>query len=181
MNPGSGRRPDLANPGKPQTFTIHAERAFFIDGFRCRAECDPDRWNPVQMRRGVKVADFAAAAIVTDVTAAPTEVRKAAQPPKRDEARDASNRITLEDAGFAAQPPVRTYAVMVRADLRSSDGQTLGYPWAGVVENWHQRAFTSFGDGHGVWEKGGGATLPFYARNFRGVHAVGRADRSRRS
>ena len=31
------------------------------------------------------------------------------------------------------------------------------------------RAFTSFGDGHGVWEKDGGATLPFYARNFRDV------------
>src|SRR5262249_16571542 len=28
-----------------------------------------------------------------------------------------------------------------------------------------ERAFTSFGDGHGVWETGGGA-LPFYARNF---------------
>ena len=31
------------------------------------------------------------------------------------------------------------------------------------------RAFTSFGDGHGVWEKSGGALLPFYARNLRDV------------
>ena len=38
-----------------------------------------------------------------------------------------------------------------------------------TVANWHQRAFTSFGDGHGVWEKSGGAVLPFYARNFRNV------------
>ena len=58
---------------------------------------------------------------------------------------------------------------MVRADLRSSDGQVLGYPWLGVVDNWHRSAFTSFGDGHGVWEKDGGATLPFYSRNFQGV------------
>jgi len=169
LSPGLRSPAGSATPGKPQTFTIHAERAFFIDGFRCRAECDPDRWNPVQMRRAVKVADFAAAATATDVTATPAEVRKAAQPPKRDDARDESNRITLEDAGFGAQPPVRKYAVMVRSDLRSSDGQLLGYPWLGVVDNWHQSAFTSFGDGHGVWEKDGGGTLPFYARNFRGV------------
>ena len=31
------------------------------------------------------------------------------------------------------------------------------------------RAFTSFGDGHGVWEKDGGTLLPFYARNMRDV------------
>src|SRR5204862_237799 len=42
------------------------------------------------------------------------------------------------------------------------------YAWTGVVENWHDRAFASFGDGHGVWETGGGA-LPFHARNFTEV------------
>ena len=53
--------------------------------------------------------------------------------------------------------------------MRSADGQTLGYTWAGAVENWHERAFTSFGDGHGVWERSGGMLLPFYARNMRTV------------
>ena len=57
----------------------------------------------------------------------------------------------------------------VDSSLRSADGQTLGYTWAGVVENWHARAFTSFGDGHGVWERSGGKQLPFYSRNFRTV------------
>src|SRR2546430_7359835 len=38
----------------------------------------------------------------------------------------------------------------------------------GIVENWHDHAFASFGDGHGVWETGGGL-LPFYARNFTDV------------
>ena len=33
-------------------------------------------------------------------------------------------------------------------------------------------AFTSFGDGHGVWESGGGPQLPFYCRNFPEVRAV---------
>ena len=53
--------------------------------------------------------------------------------------------------------------------LRASDGQTLGYPWIGVVENWHQSAFTSFGDGHGVWEQDAGPQLPFSSRNFLAV------------
>ena len=38
-----------------------------------------------------------------------------------------------------------------------------------MVENWHATAFTSFGDGHGVWESTGGTVLPFYARNFTTV------------
>ena len=44
----------------------------------------------------------------------------------------------------------------VDATLTSVDGQTLGYTWVGSVENWHRTAFTSFGDGHGVWETSGG-------------------------
>ena len=158
-----------ATPEQPQSYTAHAERAFFIDGFYCDTACDPDRWNPLKMRARVKVTDFAAATTATDVTGAPVTVPKAAQPPKRDFVQDASGAITLEDAGFAVQPPVHKYAVAVRADLRANDGQVLGYPWVGVVDNWHRSAFTSFGDGHGVWEKDGGTTLPFYARNFRDV------------
>lgn len=159
-----------ATPGKPQTFTVQVERAFFIDGFRCRAECEPDRRNPIQIRTGVKIADFAAAASASDVTAAPVQVSKARAAGRRDgDPLDASTHITLEDAGFDAQPPVRKYAVSARADLKAADGQVLGYTWLGVVDNWHQRAFTSFGDGHGVWEKDGGTQLPFYARNFRDI------------
>ena len=160
-----------ATPGKTQSFTIEAEHAFFIDGFYCHTSCDPDYRNPIQMRSAVKVTDFATAASAKDVTAAPVDVVKAAKPPARGEivSRDASHRITLEDAGFAALPPLRKYVVVVRPELRAADGQVLGYPWVGVVDNWHRTAFTSFGDGHGVWEKDGGTTLPFYARNFLDV------------
>jgi hypothetical protein len=160
-----------ATPGKTQTFTIRAEPAFFIDGFYCHTTCDPDYRNPIEMRSAVRVADFAAAASAKDVTAAPVDVAKAPQPPARGGilSLDASPAITLEDAGFAALPPLRRYLVTIRPELRASDGQVLGYPWVGVVDNWHRSAFTSFGDGHGVWEKDGGATLPFYARNFRDV------------
>jgi len=159
-----------AAPGREQSFIVHAERAFFLDGFRCSSECDPDRWNPIRARAPIRVVDFAAAVTATDITLAPADVRKsAAQPVRGDVIRDATYQITLEDAGFAPQPPVHKYAVAVRADLRARDGQVLGYPWLGIVDNWHRSAFTSFGDGHGVWEKDGGTTLPFYARNFRDV------------
>ena len=144
-----------ATPGQPQNFTIEAERAFFIDGFRCTAECDADGWNPLRMRSEVKVADFAAAlARVRHHRrgAACSKDGEAARP-RRDYELDASAALTLEDAGFAAQPPARNYAVTRAPISKSADGQTLGYTWAGIVDNWHQRAFTSFGDGHGVWEK----------------------------
>jgi hypothetical protein len=59
--------------------------------------------------------------------------------------------------------------VRVAATLESQDGQRLGYPWLGLIENWHERAFTSFGDGHGVWEQSGGNQLPFFVRNFQDI------------
>jgi uncharacterized protein YfaS (alpha-2-macroglobulin family) len=157
-------------PGVAQEYTVKVERAFFVDGFRCRGDCDPDQWNPIELRVGVTATNFASAVRATDVTdpSASRPVAKAAKPrPRREYAMDDSTRLTLEDAGFDAQPPARTYAVTVDANLMSADGQRLGYTWLGTVENWHQRAFTSFGDGHGVWETGGGTQLPFYARNFR--------------
>jgi alpha-2-macroglobulin len=161
-----------ATPASVQSFTIEVEKAFFIDGFRCRVECDPDGWNPIEMRSEVKAADFAKVVSATELTTPTTArpVARPAQPRERpDYERDEGAQLTLEDAGFSPQPPSRTYAVSVDASLKSADGQTLGYTWIGTVANWHQRAFTSFGDGHGVWESSGGTTLPFYARNFRNV------------
>ena len=160
-----------ATPAAEQRFTIQVEKAFFVDGFRCEAQCDPDRANPVRMRAEVKVTDFAKAVRALDLSATPPRaVTKPATPPERpDYEPDASAGLTLEDAGFTAQPPSSTYAVSVDASLTSVDGQTLGYSWSGTVANWHQRAFTSFGDGHGVWESSGGTVLPFYGRNMRNV------------
>ncbi len=159
-------------PGAEQSYTIEAEPAFFIEGFHCPRQCDPDAWNPIEMRSSVKVTEFVKAVKAVDVTtrAAERAVPKAAKPkPREGYQQDGGSRLTLEDAGFDAQPPARTYAVAVSGDLKSVDGQTLGYPWMSLVENWHQRPFTSFGDGHGVWESSGGAQLPFYARNYHNI------------
>ena len=111
---------------------------------------------------------------VRDITdpARETVIRPA--PPKPSSRLDTSHQHGIEEAGFERQPPARTWVFGLDATLQSHDGQTLGYPWIGIVENWHERAFTHFGDGHGVWETAGGTQLPFYARNMQTVteHAI---------
>lgn len=160
-------RGGAARPTEAQTFNLELEPAFFIDGFSCHAQCDPSDYNPIRMRADVAVAKAAAAISAADITVAnaPRLVAKTSATPAAADT-DTSRAVTLEDAGFPAQPPARTFAVTIAPTLQSADGQTLGYPWLGIVENWHTAAFTSFGDGHGVWEKSGGAVLPFSARNI---------------
>lgn len=161
-----------ATPGTTQAYTIQVEPAFFLDGFECRRECNGEDRNALESRADLTVTAFATALRVDDITtpATPQPVRKPARRPARGEfAPDAGRFLTLEDAGFAAQPPNRKYAVSAPATLTAQDGQTLGYPWINIVDNWHSTAFTSFGDGHGVWEKDSGPQLPFYARNLRTI------------
>jgi uncharacterized protein YfaS (alpha-2-macroglobulin family) len=168
-----GRIPSLAGAavsGHRQDYTIEFERTFFIDGFFCRRECDPEGSNTIRMRAPVKTNAFAAAISAVDVSDPRQErIASKAEPKKRTWERDESFALTLEDGGVGPQPPATTWIATISASLRATDGQTLGYTWAGAVENWHQRAFTSFGDGHGVWETGGGGLLPFYSRNFVNV------------
>ena len=108
---------------------------------------------------------------VTDPARPVPLVRSARRPaaeedePEGEDPYDRASNVTLEDVGFTLRP-ARSYAVTVDAGATGADGQALGYTWTGRIENWHQRAFTSFGAGHGVWEKAGGPQLPFYARNL---------------
>ena len=169
-----GRVPSLAGlavSGRVQSYTVKVEPTFFVERVYCQAGCDPDNGNPIEFRGPVKASAFAAALRATDVTEPRGERTLAKAAPRQRESweLDESSELLLEDAGFPAQPPASTLLLSLPADLKSSDGQALGYTWAGLVETWHQRAFTSFGDGNGVWEKGGGALLPFYARNFQHV------------
>ena len=169
-----GRLPSsggTATRGTPDVFTIEVEPAFFVQGFTCTVQCNPEHGNRLRLSARVSPSTFSSAATLADVTtpSAPSPVAKSGAPREQSFEYDESSRLSFEDAGFPAQPPARTYELTVRPTLESRDGQTLGYSWVGQVENWHQRAFTSFGDGHGVWEKDGGPMLPFYARNFRSV------------
>ena len=153
-------------PGQRQEYVIEVERAFFIEGFDCRTQCDGDARNNIRARGEMIIGDFRAA--VTAVNLADGKpVPKPADPAAQgDRSTDYGEGFGLEDAGFAPQPPNSRYAVTIAPTMKSADGQTLGYPWLEIVDNWHTRAFTSFGEGQGVWEKDGGGQLPFYARNM---------------
>ncbi len=169
-----GRLPSLAGPAvstKAQDYTIKVLPTFFINGFDCRAGCNPEFSNPITLRVPVKADAFAAATTAVDVTDARQEKAVAKSAPKRRETwqLDESAALSLEDAGLKTQQPASTWVATIAPTLTATDGQTLGYTWLEFVENWHQRAFTSFGDGHGVWETGGGSQLPFYSRNFLNV------------
>ncbi len=147
-----------ATPNVQQQRTVTLDRTLFADGFRCRSECDADKYNNAVLRAPVAIAALQRAASVLDVTdrAREAAVGRAAAPQTPRERAERIVGFSVEDLGFGRQPPSRTYAVSLSADLQALDGQTLGYPWVDIVENWHERALTSFGDGHGVWETGGG-------------------------
>jgi hypothetical protein len=185
LGPGARGAQGDQTPGKPQEFTVKLEPTFFVDGFPCRQGCDPDEYNPLRLRAPIGARALGRVLAVQDVTdparpaavprrtppaaAAPEEAEAPAWAEGESEGADAFDRSTdlaLEDAGFSLRP-ARTYLVTVDRAARASDGQTLGYTWLGQVENSHQRAFSSFGSGHGVWEAAGGGQLPFYARNLR--------------
>ena len=166
-------------PGAELERTIQLEPTLFVEGFRCTFACDPEHYNPLWFRGRVPVPRARGALRALDVTdPARAQPLVRSKPPAAggesgevdeladESAFDQSSAVTLEDAGFGAQP-ARTLAITVSPDLTAADGQVLGYAWAGRVENWHRRAFAGFGGGHGVWEAGGGATLPFHARNLQ--------------
>ena len=163
-----------ALPPDPQSSIAELPPMFFITGPNCRMSCDPSNYNPINFTEQVDAARFAAAMTARDVTDPAREQVISPAAPKPASGPDTWFSHGIEDAGFDRQPPARTWLLGLAASLQAYDGQTLGYPWIGIVENWHERAFTNFGDGHGVWEPAGGTQLPFYARNLQTVtqHAI---------
>jgi alpha-2-macroglobulin len=160
-----------ATPQAQQSFTIRLEGALFAHNFYCRRQCDAEAYNSSHLTVRTRLADLRRAAAIRDITDRSRElvVAPSVDAPSRRVIGDEIAWFNIEDLGYTRQPPSRTYAVTIDAGLQALDGQTLGYTFVDVVENWHMRAFTSFGDGHGVWEKSGGPVLPFYARNLTRV------------
>jgi alpha-2-macroglobulin len=157
-------------PGREQADIEELEPAFFVREPYCASQCDPSSYNAIQLTTYVDAARMRAATSVTDVTGGRSAVvAPSTAPVPIGESGGSGEYYTLEDLRFPTQPPMTTYAVQVAASLESQDGQRLGYPWLGLIENWHERAFTSFGDGHGVWEQSGGNQLPFFVRNFQDI------------
>ncbi len=169
-----------------QSLTLRLEPAFFVTGFRCEERCNPDDENPLRFTAPLSAGALRTALSVADVTAGADRrlVRKPAAAGEnagyerelypastldwQNTAEFWRGEATPEEAGYSLEP-AKTYAARLSPALRSTDGQVLGYGWIGTVENWHQSAFTSFGEGQGVWEASGGPQLPFAARNFRTV------------
>lgn len=157
-----------ATPPRVQTYVARLDRTLFVDQFYCTAQCDADGYNVARLRGDVQLQALRRAAAIRDITdrAQETAVRPLPTPRETYRSREEFvSAFTPEDLGFDRQAPARTWAYTLDAGLTAVDGQTLGYTWTGIVENWNERAFASFGDGHGVWETGGGQ-LPFFARNF---------------
>lgn len=161
-------------PGRPQEETAELEQALFAYPFRCRTACDPDMHNAFALSRRATIATLRKAVKVYDVTDAGRQVPLPQSPARssseenEEEDLDSTVYVAPEDVGYTLLP-ARNYLVVVDKSLTATDGQRLGYTWAGLVENWHRTAFSSFGSGHGVWESKGGGPLPFYARNLRSV------------
>jgi hypothetical protein len=165
-----GRLPAAEGPETPpdvQRTSVVLTPVFFAASFMCRQTCDPSGYNPVRFTVDVNVAKFARALGVRDLTDPAREQAILPTSAVKSTSYDEGEGHAVEDAGFDRQPPAHTWLYRLDPSLEAADGQILGYPWVGIVENWHERAFTSFGDGHGVWETDGGSLLPFYARNYR--------------
>lgn len=162
------RRPENVKSGKPQEFAIDLLPPLFVQQIECTSACDPDAAVYVNFTRPLFASALEKAMTVSDITDPAHETKLAPKVPDRSFNVETTSH-SLDELGYFLQP-ARDYLVRIDPSLAASDGETLGYTWVAVIRNWHRQAFTSFGDGHGVWESAGGPVLPFYARNFRNVN-----------
>ena len=161
------RGPNNVRTGKAQEFVIETDPAQFINKMSCYVECDPESTNAIEMRVPTRFDAMLKALTITDVTDAAHPVTL--KPETRERDYDSPQRWHgIDELGYSLSP-AHNYVVRIDSSLEAENKETLGYTWTARVENWHRTAFTSFGDGHGVWESTGGTVLPFYARNFRTV------------
>ena len=157
----------IATPGNTP-HPLWLEPTFFVTGTSCQIECRPDA-NPIVMTRNVAIGAFAQALTIADLTA-PANARAVLsdRKPPAGMAEVAQTRLSPADAGFGNQPSARTWRLQLSADLRSDDGQTLGYPWVEFVETTVADPYLAL-DGS-VLEAASGAKLPVYTRNVQAVH-----------
>ncbi|HEU5162543.1 MAG TPA: MG2 domain-containing protein, partial [Thermoanaerobaculia bacterium] len=156
-----------ATPGAEQEFVAMRGPGFFVKTANCLAKCDPDHRVAILLTEGARLEDLQKAVTVTDVTdrAAPRVLK-----PEVSESEEIYDReqFSLEDLGYTIEP-ARTLRVAISPSLRAASGEPLGYGWAADIEFWHRSAYSSFGEGHGVWEPEGGPLVPFWARNLQNV------------
>ena len=152
-----------AETGAPEPTVMALEPTFFVRRTRCATACDPSGWNPIELTRLAGVGALARALTVADVTRPRAERALTTAGMDQTLASATWDGATVHQLGFARQPPASTWRLEVAADLQAADGQTLGYPWVGFVENAHEQPFVAL-DGS-VWEASGGARVPVSVRN----------------
>ncbi|MGZ4780232.1 MAG: MG2 domain-containing protein, partial [Thermoanaerobaculia bacterium] len=162
--------PANVRSGRVQDFTVKLWPALFVNEIACSKACNPDSQNALLFRRAVSFAEARKAITVVDITDPKQEVplQPNVKTGEREPGENSAEYVSLDELGYSVLPAHR-YRVRVDHSLPSDDGQSLGYNWDVTVEYWHRTAFTSFGDGHGVWESTGGPILPFHSRNFRSI------------
>ena len=163
----------VEKPSAETVYVIKVEHAFFVNGFQCTRACPADVGNRVMLpgsgegdgvrSRGPGGGGHGCRTVRSggegEHAAAAAGLRARRRPGVL------AGRCRLRSA--AAGADLQRHHRLLSARGRRPDAR-LHLGW-GSVENWHERAFTSFGDGHGVWERSGGLLLPFYARNMRTV------------
>lgn len=172
-----------ATPGKVDSKTVRLEPTFFVTGFHCKSECDPDGYNPLNLTGSVRPSDLKASFRAWDVTETGKEtllkpVEGSADTPEETEyfggdgdygySSGRRSEVNADEMGYNFLAG-RSYLCRVDRTLKAFDGQTLGYTWMGRMENGLGPAFVSFDGGHGVWESTGGTLLPFHAKNLLDV------------
>ncbi len=157
-----------AVPGFEQEFVAMVGPGFFISDASCVKRCNPDSWHAILVTESVAIEELRKGVTVTDVSdpAAPRLLRPA--PVDADDRSFEYGQFSLEDIGYAIEP-ARTLRVAIAPTMRAASGEPLGYGWAADIEFWHRQAYSSFGEGHGVWEPEGGPLVPFWARNLQNV------------
>jgi uncharacterized protein YfaS (alpha-2-macroglobulin family) len=143
------------------------EPAFFVNDRRCNPWCNPAEPYVVGLSRGIELDALATMLTVRDVSdgSAGREVSRATQksPPPSFRPSDGYRSFSAQQLGYQWQPPDTKWMLRLDADLRATDGQTLDYPWIGIVDNGHERPIAAW-PGQ-VWESRAGPQVPFLARN----------------
>ncbi|MEA2490283.1 MAG: alpha-2-macroglobulin, partial [Acidobacteriota bacterium] len=152
-----------------QSYTIQLPPTFFVSGLACQSPCDPEMYNGITFRTnaGISYENMRKAITLTDITDPKNEKVVKPKSPVGD-FEGTPQGYGLDELGYS-MTPAHTYAVRIDPSLKAEDGQVLGYTWMATIENWHNSAWVSFGDGFGVWETDGGSVLPFHARNIKSV------------
>ena len=167
--------PDGPEKHAAQSSVLRLDQTFFVEASGCsQSVCDPSSSQGVNLRRGVELEAVGRALTILDVTkdrgGAGTPIARepvsATAGIRTFRPQGGSTYFNPSELGYPMQPPVSSWRFRLSETLPANDGQTLDYPWIGVVENGHERPFAYFTGS--LWEAdltGKERHAPFLSRN----------------